>query len=108
MTFLENYKVYAIYMILLLALFNGCNSCRTSKKISGLQKEVDTLHVELNTLKTAIYSKEHLDKRLRILSLENSKNILYSWNAVVRTTARPDDLIQQWDNEIKKLRDEIE
>ena len=42
-------------------------------------------------------------KEIEIGGLKTSKRTLYDWNAVIRTTVRPDDRMNEYDQEIKKL-----
>ena len=57
-----------------------------------LEKRIDTLENSVAT-----------KKDLQIEGLRSSKRTLYDWNSVVRTTVRPDDRMNQYDQEIKEL-----
>ncbi len=78
-----------------LILVGNCNNSRNRKEISNLQKEIDSLRVEISNHPTR--------KELMIEGLKTSKRTLYDWNSVVRTSVRPDDRMNQYDEEIKKL-----
>ena len=78
-----------------LVLVGNCNNSRNRKEITDLQKEVDSLRVEISNHPTRT--------ELSIEGLKTSKRTLYDWNAVVRTSVRPDDRMNQYDEEIKNL-----
>ena len=83
--------IYAGVLVALL-LLNMCTTCSTSKHVIKLEKKIDSLEM-------SVASK----KDLQIEGLRSSKRTLYDWNSVVRTTVRPDDRMNQYDQEIKDL-----
>ena len=83
--------IYAGALMVLL-LLNMCTTCSTSKHVIKLEKKIDSLEM-------SVASK----KDLQIEGLRSSKRTLYDWNSVVRTTVRPDDRMNQYDQEIKDL-----
>ena len=104
MNFLNKYLTIAIYVLIVITMLNGCNSCAGRKDVTRLKKEVDSLTIAVNDLKKDSYSKAELTTRFSIEGLEISKRMLYDNNTVVRTTQRPDDIIIGYDNKIKELR----
>ena len=60
-----------------------------------MKKELDLQSKKIETLATK--------QELKIEGLEISKRILYDNNAIIRTTIRPDDRMNQYDQEIKKI-----
>ena len=106
-TLLNKYFIYAIWAFLFVSLivnFRSCGVVKENKKVKDeviiLQNEVDSLE---NTITTNIYTKEELDVRMEILGYEISKRMLYDQNAIVRTTVRPDDRMNEYDQKIKEL-----
>jgi hypothetical protein len=83
--------IYAGALAVLL-LLNMCTTCSTGKRVMKLEKRIDTLENSVAT-----------KKDLQIEGLRSSKRTLYDWNSVVRTTVRPDDRMNQYDQEIKEL-----
>lgn len=104
---LSKYVVIAIYSLLVMSVMNGCNSCNVKKENVKLQKEVDSLNVTVQTLKTSTYAKKELDIRMEIEGYEISKRMLYDQNAIVRTTVRPDDRMNEYDLKIKELQEKL-
>jgi hypothetical protein len=96
-TIFENKKVRIGFFVTLffLVLLSNCGNRRNRKEIVNLQKEIDSLRVEMKN------HPSHND--LSIEGLKISKRTLYDWNSVVRTSVRPDDRMNQYDEEIKKL-----
>ena len=101
---LNKYVMYAIYGVFFLVFINTCSTRSRNKENYKMRSEIDTLAIQLNTLKHSIYIKEELDSRMKIQGYELSKNILYDWNAVVRTKIRPDDRTKEYDVLIAKER----
>ena len=83
--------IYAGVLVALL-LLNMCTTCSTGKHVIKLEKKIDSLEM------SAVSKKD-----LQIEGLRSSKRTLYDWNSVVRTTIRPDDRMNQYDQEIKEL-----
>lgn len=93
---------YGIIMLLVFSLLTFFNTCgtksaikQTNKRISELEKR-DSLNIEIQSIQD------------EIISLETSKRTLYDWNTVIRTTQRPDDLMNQYDSKIKELRKKLD
>jgi hypothetical protein len=101
MNLLTNPKapVILLVVILLMTTLSTCNSCSTSKKITRLKNEVDSLQTVVLQRPTA----EDVERLTKIEGLRSSKRTLYDWNAVVRTAVRPDDRMNEYDQEIKSL-----
>ena len=110
-TFLNKYLTWTIYLFLFVALINGCNSCSTNREMEKNKKRIDTLTIEVSGLRKVldqkVFSKEEMDIRMAIEGYEISKRMLYDQNAVVRTTVRPDDRMNEYDTKIKALREQL-
>jgi hypothetical protein len=91
--------IILLVVILLMTTLSTCNSCSTSKKINRLKNEVDSLQVVVSKRPTT----EDVQLLTKIEGLRSSKRTLYDWNAVVRTAVRPDDRMNEYDQEIKSL-----
>jgi hypothetical protein len=65
----------------------------------GLSRKVDKLNKEIQQVAT----KAEIDSAMQIEGLRTSKRMLYDNNAIIRTTVRPDDRMNEYDAEIKKL-----
>ena len=104
---LNKYVVIAIYVLLLMTMVNGCNSCSSQRDNVKLRKEVDSLNTTVEALKLKTYDKKELDVRMEIEGYEISKRMLYDQNAIVRTTVRPDDRMNEYDKKIKELEEKI-
>jgi pyruvate/2-oxoacid:ferredoxin oxidoreductase beta subunit len=90
-----------------LLFISTCNSCSSKNNSSKSNKEIDKLNYKIDSLYGMIYTKEELDIRTEIINLEASKEILYQWNAVVRTKERPDDATNEYEKRIKELKKKL-
>lgn len=108
---LNKYFIYAIWAFLFVSLIVNFRSCGVNKENRKLREEINVQSQEIDSLEnrinTDIYSKEELDLRMEILGYEVSKRMLYDNNAIVRTTVRPDDRMNEYDQKIKELRDQL-
>ena len=108
---LSKYVMYPLYIIAILGVFSFFRGCSTSKDNSKLKKEMISMQAEMDSLNTNIsdnyYTKEDLEIKMEIEGLKTSKRTLYDWNAVIRTTTRPDDRMNEYDEQIKALEKEL-
>lgn len=105
---LNKFVVIAIYVLLIVTCINGCNSCSSQKENMKLRKEVDSLSTQVKDLTNQTYTKKELDTRMEIGGYEISKRMLYDQNAIVRTTVRPDDRMNEYDQKIKELQEKLQ
>jgi hypothetical protein len=89
---LEKIKTYSWAIVLFLALVATYQTCSTSKKVAALKSKIDQLP-----------TKEEVSKQIQIEGFKTSKRMLYDNNAIIRTTIRPDDRMNEYDQEIKKV-----
>lgn len=85
-------KSWIISLVVLLLVF--FQTCSTNKRISTLERTV---------AKTSQESNEKVINEFKKEGFRISKRFLYDNNAIIRTTVRPDDRMNQYDEEIKKL-----
>lgn len=97
-----------IIIIALLSVMAFFKSCGSQKEDVRMRKQLVEVSAELDSVQAHTYSKQELDLRMKLQGLEISKNILYDQNAIVRTTVRPDDKMNEYDEEISKTRKELE
>ena len=97
-----------IVIIALLSVMSFFKSCGSQKEDSRMRKELVLMQAEMDSLQNHTYNKEEFDLRMKLLSLETSKNILYDQNAIVRTAVRPDDKMDEYDKEIEKVRKQLQ
>lgn len=72
--------------------------CNNSSKIAKVEKQAKLMNQRIDSVYTS-----DLKKMIEIEGLKSSKRTLYDWNAVIRTTVRPDDRMNQYDSEIEKI-----
>jgi len=94
---MEKIKSNLPYLTFIFIFFIFIKSCGTSSEVNRLSKELKITNQKMDSLTIKIR------KEIEIGGLRSSKRTLYDWNAVVRTTVRPDDRMNQYDEEIKKL-----
>jgi PBP1b-binding outer membrane lipoprotein LpoB len=88
-----------ISLVLIIAIFfNGCSvkshTERLERKITSLEKQInynDSLNREINSIER------------EISMLETAREVVYTNNAIVRTVARPDDVMNNYSQKIKAL-----
>ena len=103
---MEKLKEYLPIVCIVLLSVVFLNTCGTKGKIKSLKKEVDQLETTVaaqDSIIAGTISEEKLVKYLEIEGLKTSKRNLYDQNYIIRTKVRPDDRMNEYDTEIKKL-----
>jgi hypothetical protein len=92
----------------MISFFRGCSykkeQLRLRKEVTILSNEIDSLN---NNIENNFYDKNEFDVKLEIEGYEISKRMLYDNNAIVRTTIRPDDRMNEYDEIIKELQNNL-
>jgi hypothetical protein len=91
-TILEKVKQSVWAIVLFFALIATYQTCSTAKKVASLKSKIESLP-----------TKEEVSKQIQIEGLKTSKRMLYDNNAIIRTAVRPDDRMNEYDQEIKKI-----
>jgi hypothetical protein len=107
---INKYGNIIIIGLLVLIFMQTCSTGIRTRKINkstvSVAQKVDSTNINLD--KSYIITKEELRLILEIQKLQTIKQMLYDWNSVVRTVVRPDDRMNYYDNEIKKLENQLE
>lgn len=90
--FLTKVKSFSWAIALFIAVIVLFQTCSTAKKVSALASKVN-----------ALPTSSEVKNQVQIEGFRISKRMLYDNNAVIRTAVRPDDRMNQYDEEIKKI-----
>jgi hypothetical protein len=91
-------KLHFEKIVLALLLIIFVQQCNNSSKIGKVEKQAKVMNQRIDSVYTS-----DLKKMIEVEGLRASKRTLYDWNAVIRTTVRPDDRMNQYDEEILKI-----
>lgn len=101
--FVRNIAI-AIFVLLFISFFDGCNTKNHIKKTNDNVTEMrEEINITYNELDSIFYTKEEVDLIIEIQSYKISKRMLYDNNAIVRTKIRPDDRMIEYDKKIEQL-----
>ena len=103
---MDKVKEYLPVVCIVLLSVVFLNTCGTKSKIKKLTKKIEILETSISVQDSIIsstISEKNLIKYLEIEGLKSSKRNLYDQNYIVRTKKRPDDRMNEYDKEIKKL-----
>ena len=98
---------YGLIISITLSVFIILKSCNTNKKIKRFNTNVIKLTKELEVQDSVIsqmITKEDVEQIIKIEGLKISKRNLYDQNSIVRTKVRPDDRMNEYDQEIESLK----
>jgi hypothetical protein len=102
--------LFIVFMFLI--WINGCQTNNQFRKeiqvLNTHQEHIRQVNDSLLLLYKSIPTKNYIDKSFAIEGYRISKRILYDNNLIVRTKERPDDRMNEYDNEIDKLRQDAE
>ena len=108
---MEKIKQYLPVVAIALMLLVFMNTCGTKGKIKGLEKDVEKLErtcaKQDSTIKNTV-SAEELKLLIELEGLKVSKRNLYDQNSIVRTKVRPDDRMNEYDEEMSVIRKKLE
>jgi polyhydroxyalkanoate synthesis regulator phasin len=82
------------------------STCGTKSKIDKLEKRVNNLENTINYNDSINKEMSNIDRE--ILLYETSREVVYNWNAIVRTTERPDDVMNKYNSKITELQKQKE
>ncbi len=98
-----NFKTVVIILFFLIFIQN----CSQTGKIKQEAKNNKVISEKIVLLEKNNISKEELEILLEIHSLETARKVVYDNNTIVRTTQRPDDVMNAYDQKIKELKDKL-
>jgi hypothetical protein len=106
---LNKYGVIVVISLLVLVFLQTCGTRNNSKQTKVIAEKilVKLDSIDLNLNRSYIISSEELRLMNEIQKLQTIKQVLYDWNSVVRTVVRPDDRMNYYDTEIKKLENQL-
>lgn len=94
---MEFLKKWGILIITLLNVMIFFSTCGTKSKIEKVEKRLNTV-IYNDSIQNEINAVDR-----EILLNETSREVVYNWNAIVRTTERPDDVMNKYNLKIKEL-----
>lgn len=107
---LEFLNKYGNLILIILGLLIVLNTCGTKGNIERNGRRMDKLEKAVSSTDSILslkISSEKMDVLLKINALEISREIVYTNNAIVRTSERPDDVINNYNNQIKALQEKL-
>lgn len=98
--FLEFVQQRFNYIVISAFLLLYFQQCGIRSELTAIKKENKSISQRLDSLAT----KSQVEMLGEINNLEIAKRVVYDNNTIVRTTQRPDDVMNQYDSQIKELR----
>lgn len=96
---------YTVILIGILSIFSFFRGCSYKKEQTKIKKELILLN---DNMLNNYYTKDEFDTKLEIEGYEISKRMLYDNNAIIRTSIRPDDRMNEYDQKIKELENNLQ
>jgi hypothetical protein len=103
MEFINKWGLVIITFFCVMIFFSTCG---TKSKIDKLEKRVNNLENTINYNDSINKEMSNIDRE--ILLYETSREVVYNWNAIVRTTERPDDVMNKYNSKITELQKQKE
>jgi hypothetical protein len=107
---LEFIGKYGMLILIFMAMLIFMNTCGTKGNIERNGRRIDKVEKSLNTTDSILslkISSDRMDILLKINALEIAREVVYTNNAIVRTTERPDDVINKYNTQIKELQEKL-
>ena len=103
MEFINKWGLVIITFLCVMIFFSTCG---TKSKIDKLEKKVTTLENTISFNDSINKEMSNIDRE--ILMYETSREVVYNWNAIVRTSERPDDVMNKYNSKISELQKQKE
>ncbi len=104
-TITEFLNKWGLTILVVFALMTTISTCGVKGKVERLDKKVQKLETTLN-YNDSINSEIQTIER-EISNLEIAREVVYTNNAIVRTSERPDDVMNNYNKKIKELTDKL-
>lgn len=105
--FIDKWGMMLLIVVSMMVFLNTCGTKsqneRNGRRIDVLEKTIGKLD---STLATKI-SENEIEILLEITTLETARRVVYDNNKIVRTVARPDDVMNEYDAKTKELRKKL-
>jgi hypothetical protein len=101
---------YGILILIALVLLIFLNTCGTKGSIERNGRRIDKIEKSVSTTDSILslkISSEKMDILLKINAIEIAREVVYTNNAIVRTSERPDDVINKYNSQIKELQEKL-
>ena len=98
MDFINKWGLAIIMFFTVIVFFSTCG---TKSKIEKLEKKVVSLETTIHFNDSIDREIANIDREISIY--ETSREVVYNWNAIVRTVERPDDLMNKYNSKISEL-----
>lgn len=98
---MEFINKWGLAIIIFFSMIITINTCGTKSKIQKLEKKVTLLENKINFNDSISNEMASIDRE--ILMYETSREVVYNWNAIVRTAQRPDDVMNKYNSKISEL-----
>lgn len=101
---------YGTLVLILLGLTIILNTCGTKGNIERTGRRIDKLEKTISITDSILSLKISSDKMeilLKVNALEIAREVVYTNNAIIRTTERPDDVINKYNTQIKELQEKL-
>lgn len=108
---MEKFKQNISYFTLVLLCCTFLYTCSTHRGVNKVTKETKALSSKIEKQDSTIsktVSEDMLKLLIELEGLKISKRNLYDQNAIIRTTVRPDDRMNEYDQEMAEIRKKLE
>jgi hypothetical protein len=93
---------YGIIMLLVFSILTFFNTCGTKSAIKTTNKRIDELE-KRDSINMEIHTIQN-----EISILKTSREVVYTNNKIVRTSERPDDIMNEYSKKIDELQKKLE
>ena len=102
---IEFFKKWGIIMTTVFSLCAVWNSCGTTGRLDRTNKYIQSLEKRIQYNDSISRERNAIERE--ISNFEIAREVVYTNNAIVRTTERPDDVMNSYTNKIKDLQEKL-
>lgn len=96
---------WGLTILVVLAILTMFNTCGVKSKVERLDKNVQKMEMTNNYNDSINREIQAIERE--ISNLEIAREVVYTNNAIVRTTERPDDVMNNYNKKIKDLTEKL-
>ena len=102
---IEFFKKWGIIMATVFSLCAMWNSCGTTGRLDRTNKYIQSLERSIHDNDSIAMERSSIERE--ISNNEIAFRVVYDNNSIVRTAARPDDVMNKYSEKIKELQDKL-
>ena len=108
---IDFFNKWGMMILVVMSILIYLSTCGTGGNIDRTNRRIDKVEKALRSIDSTASTKvseREMEIMLEIMTLETARRVVYDQNTIVRTTTRPDDVMNEYDKKIKELNKKLQ